>query len=110
MGESVYIEKLTEFSALLRQEGLAVGLQETADACTILTDVDLSDRAVVRSALCAVYAKSRQEQTAFLRCFDGFFVSQEQRQAILSHQRAEAEELGWCRAAPWTSWPGPAGG
>ena len=34
---TVYLEKLAEFSALLRREGLAVGLQETADACEILS-------------------------------------------------------------------------
>ena len=39
MSESVYVEKLTAFSALLRQEGLAVGLQETADACQILEEL-----------------------------------------------------------------------
>ena len=36
----VYLEKLTEFSALLRQEGLAVGPQETADACRVLEALD----------------------------------------------------------------------
>ena len=30
---SVYLEKLAEFSAMLRSQGLAVGTQETADAC-----------------------------------------------------------------------------
>lgn len=93
MSESVYVEKLTAFSALLRQEGLAVGLQETADACQILEELDLTDRAMVRSALCAVYAKSRPEQEVFYRAFDGFFVSAERRQANLARQAAEAEEL-----------------
>ena len=93
MNESVYVEKLTAFSALLRQEGLAVGLQETADACQILQELDLQDRDMVRGALCAVYAKSRPEQEVFYRAFDGFFVSAEQRQANLARQAAEAEEL-----------------
>ena len=38
---SVYVEKLAEFSAMLRGEGLAVGTQETADACEILTVLDM---------------------------------------------------------------------
>ena len=56
--DTVYVEKLTEFSALLRQEGLAVGPQETADACAVLEVLDLTDRSTVRDALRAVYAKS----------------------------------------------------
>ena len=90
---TVYAEKMAEFSALLRQEGLAVGLRETADACEILTMLDMSDRETVRLALQAVYAKSREEQAVFQRCFDGFFVSAEQREAIRRRQEAEAREL-----------------
>ena len=90
---SVYLEKLAEYSSLLRQEGLAVGLQETADACEILSCRDLTDRETVRSALSAVYAKSREEQAVFRRAFDGFFVSVEQRQALRARHEAEAREL-----------------
>lgn len=100
MNESVYVEKLTAFSALLRQEGLAVGLQETADACQILQELDLQDRDMVRGALCAVYAKSRPEQEVFYRAFDGFFVSAEQRQANLARQAAEAEQDLQVRGQP----------
>lgn len=90
---NVYLEKLAEFSALLRREGLAVGLQETADACEILTVLDLAERETVRLALQAVYAKSREEQAVFQRCFDNFFVSLERREAIRRKQEAEAQEL-----------------
>lgn len=90
---SVYLEKLSEFSALLRQEGLAIGLQETADACEILTMIDLANRETVCMALQAVYAKTREEQTIFQRCFDGFFVSVERRDALRRKQEAEAQEL-----------------
>ena len=91
--ESTYIEKLTEFSALLRQVGLTVGLQETVDACAVLEAFGMADRETVRHALRAVYAKSYAEQTAFDRAFDNFFVSTDQKQAIMNKQRAEAEEL-----------------
>lgn len=90
---TVYLEKIAEFSALLRQEGLAIGLQETADACEILTMLDMSGRDTVRLTLQAVYAKSREEQAVFQRCFDGFFVSAERRDAIRRKQEAEAQEL-----------------
>ena len=95
---TVYLEKLAEFSALLRQEGLPVGVQETADACEILSCLDLGDRETVRAALQAVYAKSREEQAAFQRAFDGFFVSAEKRDALRRKHAAEAEELARRRA------------
>ena len=91
--ENAYVEKLTEFSALLRQEGLTVGPQESADACAVLEAFGLHDRETVRDALRAVYAKSRQEQAAFDRAFDGFFVSAEQKQALMKKHREEAQEL-----------------
>ena len=96
--DTVYVEKLTEFSALLRQEGLTVGPQETADACAVLEVLDLTDRSTVRDALRAVYAKSRQEQAAFDSAFDGFFVSQERKEALFARRQAEAEELARRRA------------
>ena len=101
MNDSVYVEKLTAFSALLRQEGLAVGLQETADACQILQELDLQDRDMVRGALCAVYAKSRPEQEVFYRAFDGFFVSAEARRANLARQAAQAASMS--QSSPWGS-------
>ncbi|MBR2132065.1 MAG: VWA domain-containing protein [Oscillospiraceae bacterium] len=95
--DSAYVEKLTAFSALLRQEGITAGPQETTDACIILSDLDLSQRSIVRDALCAVYAKSREQQLAFYRAFDSFFVSVEQREAIKRKQKAEAEDLSRLR-------------
>ena len=94
----VYLEKLAEFSALLRQEGLAVGVQETADACQVLTELPLTDREMVRCALQTVYAKSREEQTVFQRAFDGFFVSIERREALRRRREEQARELAQRRA------------
>ncbi|MBE6980489.1 MAG: hypothetical protein E7431_09000, partial [Ruminococcaceae bacterium] len=54
----VYLEKLSAFSRLLHMEGLAVSPQETADACRILIELGLEDRAQVKTALRTVYAKS----------------------------------------------------
>ena len=98
MSGGVYLEKLTEFSALLRQEGLNVGIQETADAGLILSCLDLTDRETVRGGLQAVYAKGREEQAVFRRAFDGFFVSVEQREALRRKHEAEAQELARRRA------------
>ena len=95
---SVYLEKLAEFSGLLRREGLTVGLRETEDACRLLADWDLTDRETVRCALETVYAKSREEQAAFRRAFDGFFVSVEKREALLRRHEEEAQALAQRRA------------
>lgn len=73
----VYLEKLSAFARMLRAEGLAVGPQETADAGRILAALGLEDRQRVKTALRTVFAKSREEQVAFDRVFDGFFVSEE---------------------------------
>ena len=78
MGDpTVYLEKLSLFSRMLRQEGLTVGVQETADASHILITLGLADRERVKTALRTVFAKSREEQVVFDRVFDGFFVSEE---------------------------------
>ena len=98
MSGGAYLEKLAEFSSLLRQEGLNVGIQETADAGQILSCLDLTDRETVRGALQAIYAKSREEQAVFRRAFDGFFVSVEQRQALRRKHEEEARELARRRA------------
>lgn len=91
--ETVYLEKLAEFSALLRREGLAASPQETADALTVLESLDLTRREAVRDALRAVYAKSRREQGLFDRAFDGFFVSAAQREAFMARHKEEVQEL-----------------
>ena len=88
---AVYLEKLSAFSRLLRQEGLTVSPQETADAARILTDLGFGDRELVQTALRTVFAKSRDEQLAFDRVFSGFFISEEamRRQA---HEHAQAQQ------------------
>ena len=73
----VYLEKLSWFSRLLREEGLTVGTQETIDAGKILVSLGFEDREQVKTALRTVYAKSREEQNLFDRVFDGFFLPEE---------------------------------
>ena len=98
----VYLEKLSAFSRMLRLEGLPVSPQETADACRILVELGMEDRQRVKTALCTVYAKSREEQGIFNRVFDGFFISEEamrqqaqqqmQREAELAQAKAQAQQ------------------
>ncbi len=81
----VYLEKLSVFARILRREGLPISPQETADAARLLTALGFADRSLVKTALRTVFAKSREEQLAYDRAFDGFFLSEE---AI----RAQAKE------------------
>ena len=83
---SVYLEKLSAFSRMLRLEGLSVSPKETADASQILVVLGFEDRQRVKTALRTVYAKSREEQLIFDRVFDGFFLSEEA-------MRAQAKEM-----------------
>ena len=103
MGDpSVYLEKISTFSRMLRLEGLPVSPKETADASEILASLGLTDREQVKTALRTVYAKSREEQLSFDRVFDGFFISEEamrrqaqeqmQKEAEMERARREAEE------------------
>ena len=88
----VYLEKISAFSRMLRLEGLPIGPQETADACKLLTEIGFSDRKTVKVALRTVFAKSREEQLAFDKVFDGFFVSEEaMRQQAREQMKQEAE-------------------
>ena len=93
----VYLEKLSAFSRMLRLEGLAVGPQETADACRILTILGLEDRQQVKTALRTVYAKSREEQGVFDRVFDGFFIPEEAMRKQAEEQRRKEEEMAQAR-------------
>ena len=99
---AVYLEKLSHFSRLLRQEGLSISPRETADASQILIALGLEDREQVKTALRTVYARSREEQMVFDRVFDSFFVSEEvmrkraeemaQQQAQIDQARQDAQQ------------------
>lgn len=93
MGDpAVYLEKLSTFSRMLRLQGLSASPQETVDACRILLETGFEDKQLVREALCAIYAKSREEQLIFQRVFDGFFISEEaMRQQAQDQMQREAE-------------------
>ena len=88
----IYLEKLSAFSRVLRLEGLSVSPKETADAAQLLIHLGFADRQQVKTALRTVYAKSREEQLSFDRCFDGFFLSEEaMRQQARDHREQEQQ-------------------
>ena len=89
---TVYLEKLSAFSRMLRLEGLDVSPKETADAGRILIALGLEDREQVKTALRTVYAKSREEQISFDKVFAGFFIPEEaMRRQVQEQMRREAE-------------------
>lgn len=85
----IYLEKISYFSRLLRQEGIVLTPRDTADAAKILVDVGLADRESVKTALRTVFARSREEQGIFDRVFDGFFISEE---AMRRQAREQAQK------------------
>ena len=99
---TVYLEKLSCFSRMLRLEGLPVSPKETADAAQILTHIGFESRERVKTALRTVFAKSREEQLAFDRTFDSFFIpeeamrqqakQQQEREMQMAQARREAEQ------------------
>ena len=104
MGDpGVYLEKLSAFSRMLRMEGLSVSPKETADASQILITLGVENREQMKIALRTVFAKSREEQAAFDRVFDGFFISEDamrrqaqqqmemERQQALQQQQAQKD-------------------
>ena len=89
----VYLEKLSAFSRMLRLEGLSVSPKETADAAQLLTVLGFADREQVKTALRTVYAKSREEQLRFDRCFDGFFLSEEAMRQQAKEQMERQQQM-----------------
>ena len=89
----VYLEKISAFASMLRLEGLPISPQETADAAKLLTELGFSDKKQVKVALRTIFAKSREEQLAFDRVFDAFFISEEaMRRQAQEQMQKEAEE------------------
>ena len=94
---TVYLEKLSAFSRMLRLEGLSVSPKETADASQVLIALGLDDRETVKDALRTVYAKSREEQILFDRVFDGFFISEEAMRRQASQQAQQESQIQQAR-------------
>lgn len=92
-----YLEKLGQFSRMLRLEGLNVSPQETADAARILTQIGFEDRDRMKLALRMVYARSREEQMIFDRVFDGFFISEERMKRQAMEQARQDRQIEQAR-------------
>lgn len=89
----VYLEKISAFARILRMEGLPVTPQETADASRLLVELGFEDRALVKTALRTVFAKSRQEQLVFDKAFDSFFLSEEEIRRQAQEQAQQEQQI-----------------
>jgi len=89
----VYLEKMSAFSRMLRLHGLLASPQETADACRMLIEIGFEEKQLVKNALCAIYAKSREEQLIFDRVFDGFFISEDAMRRQAAEQAQKESEM-----------------
>ena len=89
----VYLAKLSAFSRMLRREGLIISPKETEDAARLLTSLGFGDRQQVKTALRTVYAKSKEEQLSFDKCFDSFFVSEEAMRARAKQQAQQEQQM-----------------
>jgi uncharacterized protein with von Willebrand factor type A (vWA) domain len=65
--------KLTEFVALLRNNGVRVSPPEVADAATAIGLAGYEDRRRFHDALACTLAKSMADAAVFDRCFESFF-------------------------------------
>lgn len=91
--KEIYLEKLSRFSAILRQEGLTTSPRDTADAAQLLTALGMESRDTVKIILRTVYARSREEQLIFDRVFDGFFISEEAMRRQAQEQAQQQLEM-----------------
>ncbi len=66
-------ERLVEFAAFLRQNGVRVSSQELADAANALGLLGLQERAVVKGALAATLVKRARDAPIFERLFSLYF-------------------------------------
>jgi len=88
----VYLDKLTVFARLLRNAGIRAGTESILQAAGLLTEIGLSDRALVKTALRTVFASSLEEQKLFDSVFDGFFLPEEAIREQMEKDRAEAAQ------------------
>ena len=67
------LNKIANFSAQLRQEGLPVSIRSTQSAVKIYRDLGESDRQLLKTALMAVYVKDRYDIPKFNKIFEKIF-------------------------------------
>ena len=103
-------ERLVEFSALLRQNGVRVSVAESMDAFRALAVTGLMERAEVRAALRTTMVKRSVDVPVFEELFDLFFSGLGQTITNITKGTAQALEMSEedLRRLHAASQPGPA--
>lgn len=70
---SFVLDRLHEFTALLRRNGVRTSIAEVMDAVRALSACGLADRQTVRGALSTTLVKRQEDQAPFDELFDLFF-------------------------------------
>jgi len=86
-------ERLVEFSALLRQNGVRVSVSESMDAFRALGVTGLMERAEVRAALRTTMVKRSVDVPVFEELFDLFFSGLGQTITSITKGTAQALEM-----------------
>ncbi len=80
------------FIQLLRLSGIKIGSGEVIDALNTLSEIDISDRNMVKNALRAVLVKRKGERVVFDRTFDLFFAPMEEKERCQKERQKKEEE------------------
>src|ERR671914_164243 len=67
------LDRLLEFTHALRDAGVPVSVSENLDALRALSQIPMTERAVVRGSLAATMIKSESHRAAFDTLFDLYF-------------------------------------
>lgn len=85
------LDILTGFIDELRMAGLPISTREAIDAATAVTEIDLDDRATLKSALGATLVKTFEHRDLFLSSFDVYFSVQRAGLEVFGEQEAGEE-------------------
>ncbi len=85
--------RLAGFAACLREAGLPLGTVELLDALQALQHIDVSSKAVVKTALQATLVKNRGHQETFDRLFEGYFIPPEEQSSRVEAEARRREKL-----------------
>ena len=76
--EATLIDSVIGFTGALRRSGIPISLGESLDAARALKEIDLFDRAAVRTSLQATLIKREEHLALFADTFDGWFRARQQ--------------------------------
>lgn len=86
------VEKIVEFTEILRLAGVRTSLAETIDAVCALEHINLLSKEQVNIALATCLAKSEDERRIFNEAFEKFFIHESARSQWIQDKIADLEQ------------------